>query len=294
MENTGLEQRAILVSFASRTWTGQAPDKKAGKAITEKHGNAAGTTRTTKTLVDPLELKKNAAAFNAAYMFYRANTLPWEDKRGGARLLPGANYEHFKAGLDTLIQTAEERADEFAGEYAGLVEDYRPQLNGLFDPANYPAPGLIREEFSISVSYSPLPVSPESLTLRFLGAEEFGTLKAKIAGAWESQEAAAMGDLFKRLAGAVGHMAETLADPEKIFRDSLVGNIQELCDLIPALNFKGDPELDALAQTARARLANMDPDQLRQDLKVRGQIAGEAGALLAKITGAGGRYIDMS
>ena len=68
---------------------------------------------------------------------------------------------------------------------------------------------------------------------------------------------------------------------------------EELADLIPALNFAGDPELEQLATAARDRLANINPETLRNDLKIRGQIAGEAGALLAQITGAGGRYIDM-
>ncbi len=100
----GLEQRAILVSFSARSWTGEAPDKKAGKAIAEKHGNILSATRTTKTLVEPAELRANSKAFNAAYTFYRENTLPWENRRGGARLLPGANYDRFKTGLDELVR----------------------------------------------------------------------------------------------------------------------------------------------------------------------------------------------
>lgn len=293
-QREGLEQRAILVSYAARTWTGEAPDKKAGRAIAEKHGNAAGTTRTTKTLVDPVELKKNSKAGNAAYMWYRENTLPWEERRGGARLLPGANYDRFKAGLDELIQAAADRAEEFSLIYPRLVEDYRPQLNGLYDPANYPDPEKIREEFSITVNYSPLPISPGSLVLKFLGREELNTLKEQIGGQWEAQERAATGDLYKRLALYVGHMADKLGTPDAVFRDSLVTNLSDLCDLIPSLNFTADPELTQLADATRAKLAGIDPQKLRDDLKIRGQIAGEAGKLLAQITGAGSRFIDLS
>ena len=294
MDRSGLEQRAVLVSYSARTWTGEAPDKKAGRAISEKHGNATGTTRTTKTLVDPAELKRNSKAGNAVYMFYRENTLPWEDRRGGARLLPGANYDRFTAGIRGLIQAAEERAEEFSAIYPRLVEDYRPQLNGLYDPANYPDPERIREEFSISISYAPLPVSPESLTLKFLGRADLEELRGRIGAQWKTQEDKATGDLYQRLAEKVGHMATTLADPEKVFRDSLVTNLIELADLIPSLNFTADPDLDELAKATRAKLAAIDPETLRTDLKIRGQIAGEAGALLAQITGAGSRFIDLS
>jgi hypothetical protein len=151
----------------------------------------------------------------------------------------------------------------------------------------------MRSQFSITVNFSPLPLSPESLTLKFLGAAEFEKLQSQIAGAWEKQEAAAMGDLYKRLAQTVAHMATTLANPDKVFRDSMVDNLTELADLIPALNFKKDPELAELAEIARGKLV-IDPETLRKDLIVRGQIAGEAGALLAKITGAGARFIDLS
>jgi homoserine kinase len=89
-------------------------------------------------------------------------------------------------------------------------------------------------------------------------------------------------------------MADKLSTPDAVFRDSLVTNLSDLCDLIPALNFSGDSELATLAEATRAKLAGIDPQKLRDDFKVRGQIAGEAGALLAQITGAGSRFIDLS
>ena len=293
---TGLEQSAILVSYSASTWGGTAPCEAARLDIQEKRGNADGTTRTHVYLVDEAEIKKNESAFNAAYLFYRANTIPWETKRGGARLLPGANYQRFKAGIETLTAAAQDRADEFSANYPRLKGEYEAKLNGLaatIDPKYYPRPEDMRNQFNITVSYSPLPLSPESLTLKFLGRDEFDRLRAQIAGAWEKQEAAAMGDLYKRLAQTVAHMATTLANPDKVFRDSMVDNLTELADLIPALNFKNDPELAELAEIARGKLV-IDPVILRQDLIVRGQIAGEAGALLAKITGAGARYIDLT
>ena len=293
-EREGLEKSAVLVSFTASRWTGEAPDKKADRDIQEKRGNKTGTTKTTKYLVDEAELKANSKAFSAAYNHYIENTTPWEDRRGGARLLPGANYDRFKAGLDRLVAAAYGRAAEFADIYPRLVETARADLNGLYDPANYPDPAAIRGKFSITVGFSPLPLSPESLTLKFLGREEFDDLKGKIAGQWAAQENAAIGDLYRRMVEKVGHMARTLADPDAKFRDSLVNNLVELADLIPALNFKGDADLDALTVAMRDRLTGIDPETLRRDMMVRGQVAGEAGKLLQQITGAGSRFIDLS
>lgn len=290
----GLEQRAMLINFSKGQWTGEAPDKQADKDIQEKRGNKAGTTKTTKFLVEEGELKANNKAFNAAYLFYIANTLPWEPQRGGKRLLPGGNYDRFWSGINSLVEKAEARADEFARIYPELVEKARGDLNGLFNPKNYPSPEIIRSQFRITVSESPLPLSPQSLTLRFMGQERLAALKARLQNSWDEQENKAMGDLFRRLAEAVGHMAKTLADPEAKFKDSLVNNIAEIADMIPALNFRNDPELAELGALAKGTLTNISPDTLRTEMKVRGQMAGAAGELLGKITGAGGRFIDLS
>ena len=58
-------------------------------------------------------------------------------------------------------------------------------------------------------------------------------------------------------------MAEKLANPDAVFRDSLVNNLVELVDLIPARNFTADPELDQLARATRDKLANLDPENLQ-------------------------------
>lgn len=57
-ERVSLEQRALLVSFQKSAWPGTAPDKTADKDIQAARGNKAGTTRTTKWLVDEAEIKK--------------------------------------------------------------------------------------------------------------------------------------------------------------------------------------------------------------------------------------------
>lgn len=231
-------------------------------------------------------------------------TTPWEIKRGGARLANGPIYSRLMKGINTrtdegqelgfLIAAAYAAADEFTVIYPRLVEEAKADLNGLYEAKNYPAPYAIRGLFSIAVSESPLPLSPESLTLQFLGREDLDRLRARLAGTWERSEAAAIGDLYRRMVEKVGHMARTLADPEAKFRDSLVNNLVELADLIPALNFKGDADLDRLTVEMRERLTGIDPETLRRDMMVRGQIAGEAGTLLKQITGAGSRFIDLS
>jgi len=289
-----LEQEAILVSFTSSAWAGKKADKNANAAIAAKHGNAEEATQSFKYLVDPAELELNTKAISAVRTWNAENSLPWENKRGGARLLPGANWKFFKEGIDPLINAALDRFDFFAQIYPELVKAWEPKLNGLYDPKNYPQAGAIRDQFAVTVSYSPLPLSPQSLSLRFLGKADFETLAGEIGAIWQNQETRATADLWKRLVEAVGHMAEKLADPKGIFRDTLVNNLADITDLIPRLNFAGDAALDALAKKVKERLTNIDPEILRTSPMFRGQVAGEAGAILREITGAGGRFIDFT
>jgi hypothetical protein len=91
-------------------------------------------------------------------------------------------------------------------------------------------------------------------------------------------------DLYRRLAAVVSRMATTLSEPDKIFRDSLVGNIRDLCNLLPSLNIAADPGLDSLNRDIERRLASLDPGLLRIDPAVRQAAAVDAAALLDTIS----------
>ncbi len=289
-----LEQEAVLVTYSSRQWPGRKQTKEGNKAISEKFGNDENATKTTKYLIDPEELSKTAKYFSAAYSFYREMTLPWQDTKGAARFLPGKNYPAFKEGIDALIDAAMNRAEEFCQDYPRLIEEYRPRLRGIYNPADYPTPDRIRAEFAINITPQPLPMSPASLTLKFLGADELRKMREDLAGQWERQENNAMADLYRRLMEPVKAMADRLADPDAKFKNSLVDNLTEIADLLPDLNFKDDPELDRLTQEIKNKLTTIDPETLRINKRVRAQVAGEAVNILEQITGAGARFIDLT
>jgi hypothetical protein len=91
------------------------------------------------------------------------------------------------------------------------------------------------------------------------------------------QEAAqnAMKDVWNRLYDRVVHIADKLADPKAIFRDSLVDNAKEICALLPRLNFSDNPDLETMRQQVEASLIK-HPDALRNDPDLRRDTAVEA------------------
>ena len=57
------------------------------------------------------------------------------------------------------------------------------------------------------------------------------------------------------------------------FRDSLVQNLRDLCDLIPRLNFANDARLESLRQKIESELLAHSASELRDDYKVRESVA---------------------
>jgi hypothetical protein len=79
----------------------------------------------------------------------------------------------------------------------------------------------------------------------------------------------AMRDPWDRLHGMLIRMSERLTDSEggerKIFRDSLLENAVELCDLLTRLNVTKDPELEKARRMLEQAVTTTDIKDLRDD-----------------------------
>ena len=82
---------------------------------------------------------------------------------------------------------------------------------------------------------------------------------------------------------AVQHMAEKLADPAAVFRDTLVENTSEICAVMSRLNFTDDPNLEAMRLEVEQSLTKHHPDALRNDPDLRRDKAAEAKAIMDKM-----------
>ena len=78
---------------------------------------------------------------------------------------------------------------------------------------------------------------------------------------------------------------ERLSQEENIFRDTLIGNLEDLCDLIPKMNIANDQAINALAAEAKAKLCSWAPATLRDDTKKRADVADEADKILTGMKG---------
>jgi hypothetical protein len=69
---------------------------------------------------------------------------------------------------------------------------------------------------------------------------------------------------------------------EGYFRDSLVLNVRDLCNIMPSLNITGNPELDRIAGELQ-QLARFEPDTLRNSEAARDETKAKAQAIIDQI-----------
>jgi hypothetical protein len=241
-----------------------------------------GAARVNKNLVEgSSELQAVAKCYGAIRQFVYEQTLPWADT--GARILPVSNYFQFSQGMSGLRRAAEAAVEVFVEAYPDIIERARVALNGMFDQGDYLPQGQIRRLFSCSVDFRPM---PEAADFRVsLSDDEDKRIRGEIEGQLKGALTDAMADLWRRLREAVDHLAVKLGEPGAIFRDSLVGNVRELVDLIPRLNLAGDVDLEAVAAEVKDKLTSLDPEVLRNSEIDRAMTARAAQDIIRKMAG---------
>jgi len=114
--------------------------------------------------------------------------------------------------------------------------------------------------------------------------DELNRIQAEVTQRVEEAQTVAMKEVWGRLFERVQHIAGKLADPSAIFRDSMLENAKEICELLPRLNITDDPNLEQMRQDVEAKLLNNNPESLRLDPRLREDKAKEAKEIMDKMS----------
>jgi hypothetical protein len=274
-----LAQRALLTVLTIREWQGRRRDRKITADIAREHGAERHAGCYTKALVPKQFLGTIAQVRSEARTLHYDLTLPWCND--GARILPVDLHLTFTEKFGCLRRSFEAAVEDFLAAYGDAKTAARATLGSLYREEDYPTAARLRRSFAFELAFEPLPTTrdwridlPESTIAR---------IEHEIEERQATAQRAAMADLYRRLAAPVARMAATLGTPDKIFRDSLVGNLREICDLLPHLNLARDPALAALVEDVDKSLAHCRPEQLRGDPLIRENAALQAAELLTTI-----------
>lgn len=281
MSDTTIHNRAMLVSLRLSAWTARKYDKGISNKVAKDFNAQSDAGRYNKMLIpsDAISYKALNQLIGKIRTDYYANTLAWSDE--GWRLLPTANYQQFadftrkaKAEFNALL-------NDFLAEYPALKENAKMRLNGMYQESDYPTVSQIAGKFGFYLDFSPLPAQGDfrldlpSDELARLEADKQAQVKGAIDGA--------MSDAWNRLYTCVKHIHERLSQPDAIFRDSLISNAAELCDILTRLNVTGNPDLENLRAEVEGYIASQDADTLREDDQAREDVATLADDILSRM-----------
>jgi len=164
------------------------------------------------------------------------------------------------------------------------MKDYRKDLGQLFDAGDYPEPDKVASKFGIHVRAFPIQ-DPNDFRVK-MSQSDTAELKKQMHEDFSSDLKDAMRSPLQRLYEKLAKVEEKLKEGDAIFRDSLIGNVQELVDILPALNVLDDPKVTAiLAQTKKDICSVGDMKALRKDEDYRAEVAASATDLLKQMKG---------
>jgi len=288
MANDTLISRAMLASLRISSWSARKYDKKVTKETNDAHGADADAGRYNKMLLpgDASSYKALTSHIAATRVLHYAETLAWSDD--GWRLLPVANYTKYTDKLRAAKHTYDALLADFLSDYPALQQAARIKLNGMYRDEDYPS--NVASKYGFGIEYNPVPAGGDFRVE--LSQEEIDIIATRTESRIKNAFEDAHKDAVKRLYDCVSRIHERLAQPEAIFRDSLITNAQELTDVLSRLNIAGDVNLETLRR-ATASLATVSPDTLRNDAVTRIQTANDAQSILDTMLNVYGKQVTQ-
>jgi hypothetical protein len=262
-----IQNSAMLVDLNISVWTGRKMDKKVSEEIDASKGTHSRAGNYHKKLLagtDRLdELQKLVTKIRT---WHYEQTLPWSD--GGSRLLPMKNFFDYKATLGDYERQLENEVQMFLQEYDTLVTAAAFQLGDLFDADEYPTADSLTSKFKFKYVFLPVPdVGDFRIEVNDAHKQE---LQAQYEAFYNNKLADAMKDAWDRLHDCLTRMSNKLAGEDKqIFRDSLVNNASDLCELLTKLNVTGDAKLEVARKKLESALVGVTASELRKDDDLR-------------------------
>jgi len=275
-----LSDRALLVQLTISQWTARKYDKKATQEVATTFNTSKDAGRYNKSLLpmnDYLD-RVHKKTTHIREKFYK-NTLPWGME--GTMMLPTTNYLAFMNEFRKEKNEWLTLVNDFKSNYLQLKDDAKRVLGQLYADADYPTESEVGNKFRIDMAVFPVPSTDFRCQI---ASDELSRIQQDVEARVADAQATAMKEVWTRLYDRVKHMAEKLADPKSIFRDTLVENLQEQCTMLSRLNFMDDPNLEALRQQVEGTLASHHPDALRNDPDLRRDTAAEAKAIMDKMS----------
>ena len=221
-----------------------------------------------------------AAVRSEASGYWRTVTLPFPE--AGIRLLPQNSLGMFATTMQTYRERLQEAARELAAQYDQIKSEAERRLGTLFNASDYPS--TLDGLFDLEVTY---PAIEPPAYLVALNPDMYQQEQARVRERFESAVELAEQAFATALQRLTAHLAERLTGlhdgQPKVFRDSAVENLREFFERFRRLNIRSSPQLDMLVEEAQQVITGIEPQQLRDSVRLRQMVAREFEQIQASV-----------
>lgn len=226
----------------------------------------------TKDLFDSPELKRLFSYDARIDAFLDVHCLPFPLMRGW-RLLPLDLFNETEAALTAHHEGRLPLIEAAYNVYEKDIESAKVFLNKLFDPSDYVPKEEFKSKFIFRWQYLRF---GEALNIEQINKDIAQREANKVQAQWIEASEAVQQLLRIQMQELVANMTDRLAPgaegKKKIFRDSLVSNMNDFLKTFDARNLTEDGELKRLVDQVRALTDGVDPETLRTNDGIRDSV----------------------
>jgi hypothetical protein len=256
--------KGILVDVGFSILTNTRQDKAITAEVfqTKKLKGKAGKWIKTKIPDSFLTGVRNAA--NAGRDEVYLLTVPWIR---GHRFLRLSRRPEFLEKMVKVRERFQKEVQKFIDAWPQAIAEARVMHGETFDENDYPKATSLAAEFDMTVDWIAVPTQDQFVETVMGSAH--AELEAQFLAAEERRHKAVINDVWNRLAEPIQKLADTLASPEKVFRDTIIGNVRDMVALAPDLNIADNPTLTKAIQEIDTKLSTLDPEGIRSSAVLR-------------------------
>ena len=224
--------------------------------------------------------KAVTAIRSRAVNYWKECSLPYPEP--GIRLIRQDNVETFDRQMHSFARELEEAVLDLERCYDELRQAAQARLGLLFNPADYP--DSLSGLFAIEHDY---PSIEPPAYLRQLSPELYRQECQRVQSRFDEAVRLAEQAFIEELSRLIDHLTERLTGEEdgrpRIFRDTVVTNLNDFFERFRNLNIHSNEQLDELVQHARRVLQGVDPQQLRDQQWLRQHTSSQMSAIQARL-----------
>lgn len=275
-----MTKEATLVKLSITKYGGNKKDKGLAEESAEKHEMNADVVSTTLTVLDKTVTKIVGKIASAARTWLNHNAAVYDDT--GWRMIRNSQFEKIRTQLEAYkLEFMEAVNENIISKYDALREQAVYDLGGRFDMIGFPSKDELASRYTFEVK-TQMVTDPDDVRCSHLPQSTIDEIKGGNNAVAVNNQKKIL-DLLKHIAK---HIKETLSDPDKKFKNSLITNIHDAIDVVPSLNFTNDPTITQMAARLKKDLSGFNPDDLRKDPEVRKEAAAKAGTMLDDLANA--------